>query len=161
MQEELERGKEGWDHLQSHCKLQSSLEYLCPIWICFQIGLGILLAEKKKHKGNSRPHDQSGGLLWMLSGPAVHSISLPSMTQNQIWVLKRKPSSTKWISLSADWIPVLHKALYSLRTFRFSFSSHNWNHTTSAETAFMNQKKIFINLPLLKTWLWLLIKISI
>lgn len=43
---------------------------------------------------------------------------------------------------AVDWISVLHKALYSLRTFRlFFFSSHNWNHAISAETTFLNQKK--------------------
>lgn len=34
-----------------------------------------------------RPDDQPVGLLWMVSGPAVHSISLPSTAQNQILVL--------------------------------------------------------------------------
>lgn len=42
--------------------------------IGFQIGVGDLVALKKT-KGLSRPDDQSGGLLWMVSGP-LHALDI-------------------------------------------------------------------------------------
>lgn len=81
----------------------------------------------------------------MVSGPTMHSISLPSRGTEPHRVASNKAIVyiTDFLSeeKAVDWIPLLRKALYSLRTFRFFFSFHNWNHATSAETTFMNQKK--------------------
>lgn len=76
----------------------------------------------------------------MVSGSAVHSVSpepdLGSLKKAIVYI-----TDFLFEEKAVDWISVLHKALYSLRTFRLFFFSHNWNHAISAKTTFMNQKK--------------------
>lgn len=43
------------------------------------------IQQHQQQKGNARPNDQLGGLLWMVAGPAL-GISPIRGTQNQIWV---------------------------------------------------------------------------
>lgn len=90
MQGELDmgkrRGEAAFSHTASLNRAWNSRDWF-PDWCGDIVAL-------RKQKGIARPDDQSGGLLWMVSGPATHSISLPSMAQNQILFLKIKPSCT-------------------------------------------------------------------
>lgn len=87
---------------------------------------GDLIAYRKT-KGISRPEDQSGGLLRMMSGPAVLSISLPSHGTEPDLVRQSKATVYIMDFLCEKKLLIGYhcfvKVLYSRRTFRFLFLS--------------------------------------
>lgn len=103
-----------------------------------------------------RPHLTAPGQRWFLKSKDFMYI--------MDFFLREEKKKKK----DCDWIPLLHKVLYPRRTFRFFFCLFvcffpqlELRSECQDDVNESKRKKIFINLPLLKTWLWLWIKISI
>lgn len=101
-----------------------------PAWSSWSPGgFGALRCFKKTQRGISGTDDQSSGLLWMLLwtcsaldiAPTWRHRARAGSSEQRLHVHNGFSSVKKKKKKDCDWIPLLHKVLYSWRTFRIFF----------------------------------------